>query len=421
MSSTTNRYCLAYANMPLMPTQPIEGIPFDYPSKAFNFSSPTFNYLKSYIHYFRYMNVTSGICVPRQCSKFDLKRLANGYSEYLKTGLIIDIDMCQTREPHNEIRWSHIIASIFVGSILCLNIIGVWAPKGSFLSQFNFAANMAKLFSTRPRSPGPTSIPCLDGLKALTMLFMLYIHVFFTLLFQNMTTFFRTRESVTQPVFSSTLLGPFTMETFFLLTGLETTIHFLYNKTKLDGKVFLFLRWTRFVPSIAWMICCYILLFSNHFRDYMGGPYWNDYYATGSVASTCEKTWLGHLFLVAHYFDVKEDINICILADWYLEADYMFAIIFVVLVLPFIQRKRKSIATINTILLILLGAVILGSLMYIFDLQHSWIPMAYPQDKLMKYLVYIHSKGWGHMSSYFVGVLLGFIMGAFQLKVSKVG
>ncbi|XP_053208987.1 uncharacterized protein LOC128392920 isoform X2 [Panonychus citri] len=419
MSSTTNRYCLAFANMPLMSPQPIEGIPFDYPPEAFNFSSPVFNYLKPYIHFFRYLNVTTGICVPRECSKKDLNLLANGLSDYYSTGLVIDVDMCQTREPHNPITWPQTIAATFVGSIVAANLLGLWAPEGSFLSQFNFSANLVKLFSTRPRSPGPTTIPCLDGLKALTMAFMLYIHVFFTLLYQNMTTFFHTRDQMTQPLFSSTLLGPFTMETFFLLTGLETTIHFIHNKTRLDGKTFLFLRWMRFVPLIAWMICLSILVFSHHFRDYMGGPYWNYYYAAGSIASVCEKTWLGHLFMVAHYFDVKEDINLCLTADWYLEADYMFAVIFVILILPFIQRKRKLIALINTTLLVLFGAIILGVIMSIFDLQHSWIPMAYPQQKLMTYLVYIHSKGWGHMSSYFIGVILGLIMGGYQLKVSK--
>lgn len=416
MSSTDNRYCLLFANMPLVPKRDIEGFLFDYGREKFNFTSSVMQHIQPFMHYLRYVNVTSGICVPKACDRNELKLIAQNISNHYRTGMKLDVDMCQTREATNPILLPEIISLSIIGCVLLINLAGIFAPETSVLFKFNFIQNLSKLFSPRR---APPSVPILDGLKALNMFYMLVVHSFFAILYQNFVSLFRFREMMTNPVVLSSLIGPFTIEAFLMITGIETTIFFIQNHKKIPGTLFLILRWTRFIPTIGFMICLYIVLFSNHVRDYFGGPFWNYYHATGSIAKLCPETWWGHLLLIQHYFVMKEDVNLCLTPDWYLETDYIFAILFVLFILPLINRRKESYGIMSAGLMVVLGIIIVGCIMNIFHLQHTWLPGAYQQEKLVKYITHIHIRPWGHLGPYFMGVIFGFALCS-KVQPSKV-
>lgn len=409
---------MLFVNMPLMAPHQIEGFRFGYDVKYFNFSSSIFKHVQPYIHHLRYINITSGICTPKECNRYELRTIAQNLSSNYATGLMVDVDMCQTRQEKNPFSFAEIVSLSIILFVIIITIIGMFVSKDNFCYHFNFVENYRKICKPRKED---ASVPCLDGLKALNMLYMLTVHSFFTILYQNFLSHFRASKQITNPLAVSTIFGPFTMEAFFLFTGLETTLMFKQNHHKLPGYLFLILRWTRFVPVIGFTICLYIILFSNHVRDYIGGPYWNYYHATGSIAKLCPNTWWGHLLLIQYHFLTKDDVNVCLTPSWYLEVDYVFAILFVLLILPFIKKSKPIHALLISSSLIILGIISVGAILHVYNVQHSWLPMSYQQDNFVKYIVYIHVRPWAHFSGYFMGVMLAFVITSSKIKLNQVG
>lgn len=390
---------------------------YGYDAKNFNFSSSLFKHVQPYIHHLRFLNITSGVCVPRECNRRELQNIAQNISSNYGTGLRIDVDMCQSRDERNPFSPAEIVALCFISALLLASLVGMCVSKESFWYNWNFRENFRKIMKRKEKE---AVVPCLDGLKALNMFYMITVHSFFALIYQNFISQFRAQKQLSNPVALGTLFGPFTMEAFFLFTGLETTLMYLQNHEKLKAYLFLFLRWARFVPMIGFMICLHITLFSNHVRDIIGGPFWNYYHATGSIAKTCPKTWWAHVLLIQHHLLGKDDVNLCLTPDWYLEADYVFAVLFVVIILPFIRRGKRHFAVLSALLMVIAGMLFIGAIMHAYNVQHSFLPMAFQQEKFVKYVVYIHIRPWGHLSAYFVGVLLGFAMSSSKIKVEEV-
>lgn len=418
-----SQYCLMFTKPPIDPPGRMEGIFRPFPEQRFNLTSETFRTAAQYSHFFHYMNSTTGLCLPDSCSRDEIRLIAQNISSTSGFDLEIDVDLCQTRSQANPIRPREILALTIVIGVLTLNLLGCFADQSSPLRHFNFVQNCRNLVKTRTREK---AYPFLDGIKALNMVFMMIVHVFFGLLWTNYENVYSIAGMSREPLIIFGLLGPFTIDTFFLITGLEMACFFFgavntaqsgkdgkenvaANVKKIPYYYYLLLRWLRFAPCIAWTICLYVLTFNNHVRDLIGGPFWHFYQAAGSIPDTCTKMALPHLFLIGHYFYTPKDWNVCIMADWYLESDYVYAILFLVVLVP-LRRNHKTVAMINCIMMIAFGSVLLGLVVHLFDVQSSWLPTNFQGIEFVKYLMYIHTKPWGHLSPFFVGVLLGMVI-----------
>ncbi|XP_015792586.1 nose resistant to fluoxetine protein 6 isoform X2 [Tetranychus urticae] len=412
------QYCFMFSKMPLPSANHREGWHRPHSNQQFNLTTEAFKYLTSYAHFFRYLNLTTGLCVPQLCSKDDIQSIAVTGHNYYKTGFTVNVDLCTNRSSSNEIALREIIATFFIVAIISLNIAGT-ITKGTrgpqFLSHFNFAANWKKLF--QPRS-SDAAIPALDGIKTITMAFMILVHIFFLLFYPKYLSSFKIPGTSTSPLVVLFFLGPFTVDTFFLITGLEMTLQLIKKRRPFNLTGYLLMRYIRFVTVIGWTICCYIVFFSNHVRDIIGGPYWPFFKATGTIPVKCGRKWPLHILLIAHYFNVGEDSQLCLLGDWYLEADYLFTVLFLAILIPSLKGKLKA-SYVITIIFIIFGSVIIGLVMHFGEVQHTWQPLMYQDEGFIRYLAFIHGKPWGHISPYFIGVLLG-LKFYDTIKVNKV-
>ncbi|XP_015789107.1 uncharacterized protein LOC107366044 [Tetranychus urticae] len=419
----SSQYCLVYSKIPLIWSRKYEG--FFHPSnqQLYNHdSNPTFHRLISqYGHYFLQMNITTGICLPLGCSVDELRLLLiSGLSSH-NSGLQFDVDSCQTHSYPVPWKKHEIIAASILLGVVIANIIGSFTSSVPILRFFDVPSNLDKVLS----SPQHTPFPCLGGIKSLTMIYLICGHVVWGLLFNSFDNLFALPSTLVNPLGLSVLLGPDTVETFFLVNGLEMMTLFLTKSpSSLSSSpnfpltIFLLLRWFRFAITVGWFICINIIVFSDHFRVAFGGPFWHHLQSAASISSTCASTWLNHLFLISHYFNSPENWNTCLLADWYLEVDFIYVILFIFFITPFLGNKTFK-PILNSTLIILVGTLITAIITIVYDVQTSWLPTNFVSNQFAKYLVYIHSKPWAHLSPYFFGVIQAFAMNSDKPKINK--
>uniref|UniRef100_T1KPX7 Nose resistant-to-fluoxetine protein N-terminal domain-containing protein n=1 Tax=Tetranychus urticae TaxID=32264 RepID=T1KPX7_TETUR len=372
----SSQYCLVYSKIPLIWSRKYEG--FFHPSnqQLYNHdSNPTFHRLISqYGHYFLQMNITTGICLPLGCSVDELRLLLiSGLSSH-NSGLQFDVDSCQTHSYPVPWKKHEIIAASILLGVVIANIIGSFTSSVPILRFFDVPSNLDKVLS----SPQHTPFPCLGGIKSLTMIYLICGHVVWGLLFNSFDNLFALPSTLVNPLGLSVLLGPDTVETFFLVNGLEM------------------------MTLVAF-----------------GGPFWHHLQSAASISSTCASTWLNHLFLISHYFNSPENWNTCLLADWYLEVDFIYVILFIFFITPFLGNKTFK-PILNSTLIILVGTLITAIITIVYDVQTSWLPTNFVSNQFAKYLVYIHSKPWAHLSPYFFGVIQAFAMNSDKPKINKV-
>ncbi|XP_074602394.1 uncharacterized protein LOC141856050 [Brevipalpus obovatus] len=407
VSLPSTQYCLMAARMPLMPATSSEGFFRQYDVSAFNLTTSILEHFARHAHYFRYLNITTGLCLPKQCDHFEIQTIAQKIANIHRTGLQIDVNLCQSNDDPVPWKLRETVALLVIGSIVLLNILGSIMNRTYLLSEFNFCANIQKLiFTAKTRKP----FPPLEGIKSLNMLFMLFGHVLFGLLYPSFGNLLNVPTVGSNPVTILVYLVPFTIDTFFFATGLEMMSHFTLNPdAKFKFLPFLLLRWIRFVVPIGWTICLYILIFSDHARQIIGGPFWYSLQAASSIPETCSRRWLSHIFLVAHFFDSTSETETCLMPDWYLSVDFLLAILFILVLVPYL-KSNKSMAIFISLLMIALGCLTVGFIAKVFHVQSTWIAMNYYQEEFVKYLTLIHAKPWSHLAAYFVGVIMAFVL-----------
>ncbi|XP_053206165.1 uncharacterized protein LOC128390468 isoform X2 [Panonychus citri] len=418
LSLPSSQYCLVNSRVPLPRTRKYEG--FFRPLTDNLPVNSSFNQLiSSYGHYFIQMNITTGLCLPQGCSTNELNLLLRSALNKHQSGLQFSVDICQT---HSEsIPWlkHEIIVVTIIVFVICANIIGTLLPSTPLLGHFNVFQNLTKTISPVQRSP----VTCLAGIKTLTMAYLICGHIVWGFIYNSFNHLFAFPSTLVNPIGLGILLGPSSLETFFLVGGLEMMTFFMdKSPSSLSSLVsfptFILLRWLRFSITVGWFICVYIIVFSDHFRVLIGGPFWYYLQAASSISSTCASTWFNHLLLIAHHFNTPENLKTCLLADWYLEVDFIYSIIFIIILKPYLADK-PILSIVNSILIIVVGITITTLITIKYDVQTSWLPTNFFSNQFTKYLVYIHSKPWAHVSPYFMGVILALVLNSDKPKVNK--
>ncbi|XP_053201361.1 uncharacterized protein LOC128386357 isoform X1 [Panonychus citri] len=418
ISLESSQYCLLYTNVPLFNETGYEGFMRPYEQQLFNFSSQPFQYFSKYIHFLRRMNITTGLCVPDDCSREELKHLVGKFFDKYNTGLIADVDLCYSKPETIVWRASEAIGLGLVVLIIFLNLIGSWSSEESLLSSFNWSANRRKLF-TIDNSATYESLSFLDGIKVFTMFLVVLSHFQMGNMFNLYMESFRFIEIVTNPAFIPVYLAPYTVDLFLMVTGLLMGFYFFSGKRSLNVLSYVVGRWARFAALMGWIICLQFIFFGEHFRYYFGGPFWGDYSSVGSIVGSCERTWFTTLLLSQFWFDSSSDANVCLLFDWYLAADFMLSVMFLLVLFPYLKKYRK-VSIFMSIFLIAVGLSFSGLGIHFLGIPTTWIASNFQRMPLIQYSFDFNLKPWPHMGSYFVGVTFGFIVSNPKLKLSKI-
>lgn len=418
VSLDSSQYCLLYTNVPLFNETGYEGFMRPYDSRLFNFTSEPFKYFQKYIHFLRRMNITTGLCVPSECSREELTLIVGKLYEKLSPGFTANVDLCYSKPKSVLWKPSEVIGLTIILIIVALNITGLFVSKNCIVGEcFNCGANLRKLL-TVSSSSGET-IDFIDGIKVFTMVLVVISHFQMGNMYNLYKESFNFIEIASNPGFIFVYVAPYTVDLFFMVTGLLLGYHYFSGNRSFNILNYITGRWLRFAALLGWIICLQFVLFGEHFHKYFGGPFWSDLSAIGSIVKSCEKTWFMTLLLSQFWFDSSDNANVCLLFDWYLAADFMLSILFLLVLLPFLKNYRK-LAIINAFILVISGLVISGLGIHFLGIPTTWIATNYQMKPLIQYSFDFNLKPWPHMGPYFVGVIFGFILSNQKLSLSKI-
>lgn len=400
--------------------------------------------------YYHYVYIKTGACVPYQCSASDVQLIANQMARRLSitagpvkcftkapisSSPVKDLEFgkiesepveVHLKSPANSKQAAAVLVlalctlPIIVATLwhLATVIICVFCPnrdtkpdekKNTHDSGMNFIKRIAinnlsmltsgkELITVKLRSD---EIECLHVVRVITMLWIIMVHTF---QFNDWSSYNRAYE--TEPLFRNPMVhliinGNYTVDTFFLLSGLLLT----YTQCSTRSGKFSFIRsllsrYLRLTPQVFIVSMMYIAL-----PLLGGGIFWYD--VTHDASGYCEKNWWINLLHAQAFYRRSE---ICNLVGWWVSAD-MFLHTLALFIVFFILHGKLKQAVASTFMMIFLSTTIMIHWHYIDGLPPTNLP-AVPVvgEAWTEYASGYAWSPWPHMVPFMLGLWLGYSM-----------
>ncbi|KAL3266699.1 hypothetical protein HHI36_010861 [Cryptolaemus montrouzieri] len=284
----------------------------------------------------RFVRISYGMCVPSSCSVENLHTIWRHIEHVLAPAatVIFDDILCDYKgKPSFYFGVEPVIIIGFVLYFLALlaaTIYDVFFFNGdedtlySYICTLSLRTNVKKLFSTEI---GEDNIPCINGLKVLSMLWVLIGHRFLVnALTPNINSLylFEWKENIgNMAIIGATV----TVDSFLAISGLLLSYIYLryteLKNLKINITSFYLLRICRLTPPLLAIISIYIALL-KYIND---GPLWP--FISAKLAKDCLFYGWTNLLYVNNFVQLTSQ---CLPQSWYLSVDsqmyFMFPLIF---------------------------------------------------------------------------------------------
>ena len=286
------------------------------------------------------------------------------------------------------------------------------------IEPFSLYTNVRKVFDTYQP---PNAIRCLNGIRTLSMFWVILGHCYLFGLFEMTNTLYLFQEVALRFSFQPVLNGYFSVDSFFVLSGILVMYLSLRElcRTKKTAKGYaLFLlkfyvhRVLRITPTLFVVLVSYWQL-TPLLSD---GPLWRP--SIDGMVELCDGTgWISPLFYFNNFYPKFTDG--CMAWTWYLANDMQFFIIspifiFLAYFLPFPQ---PLIPLGITVCLFLFPSFILTA---VFSLHSNfYFPINHLSDGLLAnassmpqgdLTEYYYTKPYCRINPYLIGMGLGYIL-----------
>ncbi|XP_055540332.1 nose resistant to fluoxetine protein 6-like [Wyeomyia smithii] len=373
-----------------------------------------------------YTVVHWGMCLPASCREADvveLMRQTTGYREV-------------TMPPHGCHREQATVVSttdmVFVTVILLfvamvtVSTVCHWKCRyvcrgsdkesvcGQVLKSFSIVENLRKLGQDSKDDHG---LGCINGIKALSMVFILGGHALLFIVGGAMYNpgFFGEQTKLLRNAFL--LNSPLLVDTFLLLSGFLFARLLLIELDKRRGRVnFLLLyifRYIRLTPAYAAIIA----LYATWLPRLGSGPLWDQ--RMEPEQARCQASWWRNVLYINNYLGTDQ---LCMFQSWYLAADTQLFVLAPLLLYPMWRLRRRLALT-------LAGSVALASVVipfcvtYFGQLDPSL--MYYPDELIdiqaNSYYAGAYVKTHMRATAYVFGIIAGYLVHLMQEKNLSIG
>lgn len=244
--------------------------------------------------------------------------------------------------------------------------------------------NLIERPSHKTGEGGVLIIKCLNGIRVLSLCWVIIANSYITLDPRATKLLTKTREAPKDFIFQMVAQASLAIETFFFLSGVLMSLSFarklnrpptiIENGRKSEADVdadvgvdvksktsrkqqsyilqwihFYVHRYIRMTP--ATMLVIAFTMFAYSYGD---GPLWFE--ATHKAHMSCNKNWWRHLLHIANYIDTRQ---MCFIHYWYIAAD-MQLFLFAPILMFLIYHKRRVGYAVAT----LIGLMSIGSVFY---------------------------------------------------------
>lgn len=378
-----------------------------------------------------------GLCVPAKCQTGEVESLTNHLLRtYLSERLQVQQIECHVGP---EVVWYNstcttigiILAIVLVGLSTAATILDsfkhdIQQPRKveCFIKVFSIIRGYKKLVASRSSgSDKLDDLRCLDGLRVISILWLVIVHSYNFglqwLMFDNIEQVHDVYKSAWIQWIAN---GTFSVDNFFLISGMlawlsltraaqvssrtrrkgsnmKVRLDFKRNWSLMDLAANSLRRYLRLAPTVMLMI-----FFSISFLPAIGwGPKWSS--STTMFDKWCRKNWFINLLMLQNFI---ESPNMCFSHSWFVAVDFQLFVL-LQLVIIFTNRLPIHSDTISEWALaigILTCQVAIAAVVYIYRLPSiPLVPTDGPESMTRYYsMIYIKPHYW--CASYFLGVLL---------------
>lgn len=345
-----------------------------------------------------------GLCIPSGCSEDDVNKMLEPVSNY--TRLFMNVNRCEVKEKPNFSTMRIFAMSLYslAGLLVLLGTLtdtycyfSKVKPTNTFVRvmlAFSFISNFGKLFNT---STASTSLSCLNGIRFLTMAWIILEHSYLLVLTQVVSGLIYVRPLLRDFAFQVVVLPSVSVDTFFFLGGFLvcyiTTKYVKIRKGNLNIAIYIFHRLWRILPALS-----FIVLYVYIMEMTASGPIAN--YTFKPFIEGCTNNWWATLTFINNFYDAS---NLCLPHTWYLAMDMQLYIAALFILIPLFRWPKLGIA-------LALGALALsivasGIVVYVKNIPPALIINDVNPQKWSAFLTEFYYKPYPHIGPYIIGML----------------
>ncbi|XP_051859907.1 nose resistant to fluoxetine protein 6-like [Drosophila albomicans] len=356
------------------------------------------------------LNMKIAVCFPSSCSvaliNTFLKQLTN--NALLSPQISNEIN-CKTaeREPYDGLTiFTIVLLSVLAAAVLlatlCDYLFFVDQTKlPGIVKAFSARANSRVLFRLVQPNSNPNVIDCLHGMRCMSLIWVVFAHQYILSLMTPNVNGIKTISWLTSPFASFILHGFFSVDTFFLLSGLLVVMIALRSLEKTKGKLNIPLmylhRYLRLTPVVAVAIIVHMKLLPIVGND---GP------TTAQAAvenyENCKTNWWMTLLYVQNYATK----NMCLNHTWYLAVDMQLYILSPIFLLTLYKWGKKAAAGIFVLMLLLSGCLFATMMTGKYAVNVAIGDLGVEGQRKLYLATHTHAAPW------LIGALLGYFLHA---------
>uniref|UniRef100_A0A182Y7U1 Nose resistant-to-fluoxetine protein N-terminal domain-containing protein n=1 Tax=Anopheles stephensi TaxID=30069 RepID=A0A182Y7U1_ANOST len=378
-------------------------------------------------------SVRWGVCVPTGCTERDVTRLLSGVSGYPVSGSV-----CQPSANRPTLssvtgydRMQIVSACVLVAFVLMVVFSTVYGVGGgaerksecagekpptgeAILRSFSAVDNLRKLVQLSKDDHG---LGCINGIKALSMMFILGGHALVFMAGGPLLNpgFFHEQSQLLQNAFL--LNSPLLVDTFLLLSGFLFARLLLLELDKRQGRLnfgllYVF-RYIRLTPAYLAVIA----LYATWLPRLGDGPLWQE--RIELEQQRCQQSWWLNVLYVNNYLGTD---SVCMFQSWYLATDTQLFVLAPLLLYPMWRYGHRA-------ALFLIGGVTGISILvpfyvtYTRQLDPTFMIFTDEVSDLQAndYFVNVYGKTHLRATAYLFGLLVGYLVHWMQIKNVRIG
>ncbi|XP_065347031.1 nose resistant to fluoxetine protein 6-like [Cloeon dipterum] len=358
------------------------------------------------------------VCAPSSCDYDGVKRVADFNMRFFASALnetpdtyLVDNSCYHVNDGTRILdagSWSFIVFVLVLALVILVStVLDVLEFNISnevvkiVIASFSLSKNIAALTKLPTSSQSSSQLNCLNGMRAISMLWIILNHAYSNAQVQPMDNYITYPREFSKQWFMGPILnGYLSVDTFFLLGGVLTAYVPLMDHAKgrkfhlIKYYIYRYLRITVPFAVVTWYV--------STLNFYVGnGPLWFDTFY--NTRKNCQKNWWAGLLYVSNYFEGH-----CLGHGWYLCVDMQYALLAPLIIYPLMRKPKYGLIAIGV--LALASTIANFTVTYIEELPWAIMLTNIDQRRVAYYWEYIYENSPMRAAPYLLGMALGYLL-----------
>ncbi|XP_030245897.1 nose resistant to fluoxetine protein 6, partial [Drosophila navojoa] len=217
------------------------------------------------------------------------------------------------------------------------------------LAAFSLRQNLRQLMKIS--KPSIHLIPCLHGIRCLTIIWIIWGHDYMFLLLAPNVNSYEVIAWAQTPFSMILQSGTIAVDTFFLLSGMLLAMSTLRELDRRAGRLHVPLMYLHRIVRLTPVLAIAVLFLMTLFPRLDSGPLWQQFTSSSQL---CYETWWATLLYVQNYAAAG---RMCLGHAWYLAVDMQLFLLSPLLLWPLYRWRRRAVAGIVLLIALLFGCV----------------------------------------------------------------